>query len=240
MPPENDLVVKAAKRLQTSCGCARGVDIVLKKRIPVGAGLGGGSSDAATTLVALNALWGLDLSLNELAAIGVELGADVPVFLRGVSAWAEGVGEQLTPLTLTEQWYLVVYPNCAVSTRDVFAEPTLTRNSRPMRITDCFAAASDASDRALSPLAFFHAARNDCETLVRRRYRAVDEVFRWLSRHGQPRLTGTGAAVFVPLAGAEEAKRVARRVPKQWHGFVARGVNQSPLRGLTESALHNG
>ena len=237
--PEHDLVVKAAKRLQTTYGCDCGVDIVLKKRIPVGAGLGGASSDAATTLVALNALWGLGLSTEELAAVGLELGADVPVFLRGASAWAEGVGEQLTPLILAECWYVVVYPNCAVATRDVFAEPALTRNSRPMKIADCIAATSGVLDSALSPLAFLHAARNDCEAVVRRRYPAVDEAFRWLSQRGQPRLTGTGASVFVPLSSAEEAERLVRAVPKQWQGFVARGVNHSPLQQVAQELTHN-
>ena len=237
--PDDDLVVKAAKRLQATYGCDRGVDIVLNKRIPIGAGLGGASSDAATTLVALNALWGLGLSIDELAAVGLELGADVPVFLRGTSAWAEGVGEHLTPLTLVELWYLVVYPNCAVATRDVFAEPTLTRNSRPMRISDCFAATSGVSGLALSPLAFLHAARNDCEALVRRRYPAVDEAFRWLSQRGQPRLTGTGACVFVPLSSATEAERLARAVPKQWQAIVARGVNQSPLSQVVQELGRN-
>ena len=240
IPTPSNLVVKAARRLQTHCRCHLGADIVLRKRIPVGAGLGGGSSDAATTLVALNILWQLGLGTDELAALGLELGADVPVFLRGASAWAEGVGEELSPLELAELWYLVLYPNCAVATGEVFADPTLTRNSQPMRMVDCLTAVSATAQGKISPLVFLQSARNDCEALVRQRYRAVDEAFNWLSQYGQARLTGTGAAVFVAISEEEQARQLLGQVPSSWQGFVARGINQSPLRRLVDSMRHSG
>lgn len=213
--PEDDLVVKAARSLQRSTGAAgRGAMLRVHKRIPVGAGLGGGSSDAATVLVALNELWGTGLDLPQLASIGVELGADVPVFVLGQSAWAEGIGEHLTPLTLPEKWFVVVRPGVSVATSEIFQAPELTRNSPVITI------------RAL----FEPGTRNDCEPVARARYPEIGEALDWLSGHsGGARMTGTGSCVFASFDSAAQAERIAARVPERWRSFVARGVNRSPL-----------
>jgi 4-diphosphocytidyl-2-C-methyl-D-erythritol kinase len=210
---EQDLTVRAARRLQAGAGSGLGVWIDLDKRLPPGGGLGGGSSDAATTLVALNRLWGLGLSPERLAGIGLELGADVPVFVLGRAAWAEGVGERLTPVELPEPWYLVVAPPCSVSTAEVFSDPELTRNSPPVTISD-----------------FLRGARgNDCLAVARRRYPAVAEALDWLGEYAESRLTGTGACVFAAFDSRMEARAVLDRLPPAWQGFVARGLNRSPL-----------
>jgi 4-diphosphocytidyl-2-C-methyl-D-erythritol kinase len=215
--PEEDLTVRAASLLQRTGGTRLGADIRLIKRLPLGAGLGGGSSDAATTLVVLNQLWQLGLSLDELAGLGLQLGADVPVFVHGQAAWAEGVGEKLTSLVLAQPWYLVVVPPCRVSTREVFADPELTRNTTPITI------------------ASFHAGKtnNDCAPVVYRRYPEVAQARERLARFAPPRLTGTGACVFASFATEVEARRVWDRLapdlPGNWHGFIAAGLNRSPL-----------
>lgn len=212
--PDDDLAVRAARALQVATGCRAGVRIRIRKHIPAGAGLGGGSSDAATTLLALNRLWGTGLAEDELAALGCELGADVPVFVRGCSAWAEGIGERLSPLALGERWYLVVMPPVTVSTGIVFADPELTRDSAPITIRDFLAGAGG----------------NDCETVVHARYPEVAEAARWLSHFGTARLTGTGACVFASFADNPTANRVLEALPRGWTGFVARGMDRSPLR----------
>lgn len=212
VPPESDLVVRAARALQTASGTRLGATLRVRKRIPMGGGLGGGSSDAATTLLGLNRLWGCRLGIEELAALGLPLGADVPVFVRGFSAWAEGVGERLTPLELPERWYAVIHPGVGVSTRDVFQSPELTRNSPLITIR-----------------AFFEAGgRNDCEPVVRARCPEVAAALDWLSRYAPARLTGTGSCIFASCATAIEAERIAARVPDEWTSFVARGLNISP------------
>lgn len=217
LDPGRDLTVRAARLLQSSTGVNLGADICLDKRLPIGGGLGGGSSDAATTLVVLNCLWKLGLSLAELAGLGLQLGADVPVFVRGRSAWAEGVGERLTEMNLDEPWYLVVVPPCQVSTDKIFAAPDLTRDSVPITI-DNFLTARMA---------------NDCEAAVRRRYPQVAEAFRTLERYAVARLTGTGACVFAAFQEQQEAHFVLRQLastwPANWQGFVAKGMNESPL-----------
>jgi len=210
---EDDLTVRAARLLQARAGVDQGVDIRLHKCLPLGGGLGGGSSDAATVLVALNRLWGAGLSEDELAALGLELGADVPVFVRGRAAWAEGVGERLTPLTLDEPWYVVLVPAVTVSTAEVFSDPQLTRQTRPITISDFLSGQG----------------RNDCEAVVSRRYPAITEAIEWLSRFAEARLTGTGACVFAPFPDEQQARDVAARLPAAWQGFVARGLNRSPL-----------
>jgi 4-diphosphocytidyl-2-C-methyl-D-erythritol kinase len=211
--PDRDLTVRAARALQTATGTRFGASLGLHKRIPQGAGLGGGSSDAATTLLALNQLWDCHLTLEELSRIGLPLGADVPVFVQGSSAWAEGVGERLTPVTLPERWYVIIYPGVQVSTREVFQSPELTRNSPLITIR-----------------AFFESGgRNDCEPVVRARSTEVAEALDWLSRAGPARLTGTGSCVFTACARAADAERLAARVPDRWISFVARGLNTSPL-----------
>jgi 4-diphosphocytidyl-2-C-methyl-D-erythritol kinase len=214
---EADLCVRAARALQQASGTSLGVDISLLKRIPVGGGLGGGSSDAATCLVALNHLWGLNRSTDELAALGLKLGADVPVFVRGRVAWAEGVGERITllypPLAPLETNYLILKPNVFVSTALVFQDPELTRNSAPITIHGFLATGG----------------RNDCWNVVRRRFAEVARAFDWLSRFGPARLTGTGACVFLACETEARGREILREVPPAWTAFLARGLNDSPL-----------
>jgi 4-diphosphocytidyl-2-C-methyl-D-erythritol kinase len=212
VPPESDLVVRAARALQVASGTRLGATLRVRKRIPMGGGLGGGSSDAATTLLGLNSLWDCRLGVDDLARLGLPLGADVPVFVKGFSAWAEGVGERLTPIELPERWYVVIHPGVAVSTRDVFQSPELTRNSPLITIR-----------------AFFETGgRNDCEPVVRARCPEVAAALDWLSRFAPARLTGTGSCIFASCATAIEAERIAARVPDEWTSFVARGLDHSP------------
>lgn len=215
VPPEQDLVVRAARALQahTGTGLGLGATIHLDKQLPMGGGLGGGSSDAATTLHALNQLWGLGLAQSELAAIGLRLGADVPIFIAGHAAWAEGVGEELVPVAVPEPWYLVLVPPVHVSTAAVFTDPELTRDSPPITIADFLA--GDA--------------RNDCLAVVRKRYPEVAAAFDWLDQHAQARLTGTGGCVFAALESREHAQRLLEAAPARFAPFVARGCNRSPL-----------
>jgi len=226
---DDDLVVRAARLLQQESGTSGGADISVQKRIPMGAGLGGGSSDAATTLLGLNKLWELGSSVDDLAALGLRLGADVPVFVRGTAAWAEGVGERLQPVELETPWYLVIHPGCAVATAEVFSHPALTRDSTPMRIRDFL---PPDGGQTLSMQALLNSARNDCETVVRALYPEVDEALRWLSRHGDGRMTGSGASVFAPFAERERAEQLLRSLPDAWDGFVARGMNRSAALAL--------
>ncbi|NIR31067.1 MAG: 4-(cytidine 5'-diphospho)-2-C-methyl-D-erythritol kinase [Gammaproteobacteria bacterium] len=229
LPPECDLTVRAARLLQSTSGTALGADIEVTKRIPMEAGLGGGSSDAATTLVALNRLWDLGLSVEALAELGLRLGADVPVFVRGRAAWAEGVGEILTPVVLDEPWYLVVDPGCRISTAEVFSAPALTRSTPPLTINSLVQFKRSGDSHCLTARRLLELARNDCEAWVRGHYPQVDEVLRWLSAFGPARMTGTGACCFLPLAAEREGDRLLQRIPRRWRGFVARGVNVSPL-----------
>ena len=213
IPAEQDLAVRAARLLQQHSGVRHGATLRVDKRLPLGGGLGGGSSDAATVLVGLNRIWGTDLDHDELAALGLELGADVPVFVRGLASWAEGVGEELTPLDLDRPWFVVLQPAVTVSTAAVFSDPQLTRDSRPITISDFLAGRSG----------------NDCEAVVRRRYPPVDEVLAWLSAYGPARLTGTGGCVFLPLDSEAAANAVLAEAEPRWNGFVPRGLNRSPL-----------
>lgn len=217
--PEDDLVVKAARALRGHSGTPLGADITVHKRIPMGGGLGGGSSDAATTLVALNRLWSLDLDEQQLAAIGLALGADVPIFIYGHSAFAEGVGERFTAVTLDTPWYLVVKPDCEVATGAVFGAPELTRNTPPITIADFLS--RTGRDMRLG---------NDCEPVVRARYPQVAEALEWLSeRASTARLTGTGSCIFAAFATREEAASRLAELPARWQAFVTRGLNRSPL-----------
>ena len=221
--PEHDLALRAAELLRRSVPGRLGADIRVEKRVPVGGGLGGGSSDAATVLVALNHLWQCGLSPARLSELGLRLGADVPVFIMGHAAWGEGVGERLTPAILPEPWFLIIQPPCAVSTADVFAAPELTRDSRPIKITDFLSGQG----------------RNDCEPVVRARYPAVARALDWLGRYGRARLTGTGSCVFAAYRTEAEARAVHRRLPSNMRGFVARGCNRSPLhRALARARRH--
>lgn len=219
LPTQDNLVLRAARVLRGVAGVRLGVSIHLKKYLPVGGGLGGGSSDAATTLVALNQLWGLHLSVDSLADLGVRLGADVPVFVRGHAAWGEGIGERLVPISPPEPWYLVVCPACSVSTAEIFSAPELTRDSRPITIQDFLAGAGG----------------NDCERVVVRRYPVVGEVLQWLSQFGESRLTGTGACAFVPFVEEEMARAAVAGIPDTWTYLVARGFNRSALIVKVES-----
>jgi 4-diphosphocytidyl-2-C-methyl-D-erythritol kinase len=214
VPAEADLCVRATRLLQEASGTTRGVTIYNDKCLPVGGGLGGGSSDAATTLLVLNRLWESGLDINELAEIGLRLGADVPVFIHGHSAWAEGVGEVLTPASPPEAWFLVLVPPVSVSTADIFSAPELTRDTPRTKIADLISGGG----------------RNDCEAVVRHRYPEVAAALDWLNRFSPSRMTGTGACVFASFATEADAQAVARQIPQAWSGFVARGVNRSPLQ----------
>jgi 4-diphosphocytidyl-2-C-methyl-D-erythritol kinase len=217
IPPSADLCVRAAAALKEASECRLGADIALRKRIPVGGGLGGGSSDAATCLVALNRLWGLEWPPEKLAALGLKLGADVPVFVHGRTAWAEGVGERLTPLypplAPPETNYLILKPNVSVSTAEVFQDPELTRNSPPITIHGFLASGG----------------RNDCLGVVRRRYPEVAHALDWLSLFGSARLTGTGACVFLACETVDRGREILRELPPAFAGLLARGMNDSPL-----------
>jgi 4-diphosphocytidyl-2-C-methyl-D-erythritol kinase len=222
VPEDDDLVVRAARALQRATGTSLGASISVRKRIPMGGGLGGGSSDAATTLLALDQIWRTGLGSEQLAAIGARLGADVPVFVAGRSSWAEGIGEKLTPVRLqSAAWYVVIFPGVAVPTAAVFQAPELTRNSPPTTMRGFLETGG----------------RNDCEGVVRARFPAVAEALDWLGRHAPARLTGTGSCVFAKFARVEDAERVAARVPDTWRAMVARGLDESPL--LEELARHS-
>ena len=210
---DTDLTVRAARLLQQESGISQGVAITLDKRLPMGGGIGGGSSDAATTLVALNRLWETNLSQDDLAELGVRLGADVPVFIHGQAAWAEGIGEKLSPLTLRQSWFLILIPPCQVSTAEIFNAPELTRNTEMITIADFL------SGRG----------QNDCEPLVRRRYPDVNEALNWLTEFGPARMSGTGACVFAAFEAKSDALNVHDALPPHWRGIVARGLNRSPL-----------
>ena len=213
VPMTANLAYRAALALRQHRPGPEGARVLLRKRLPLGGGLGGGSSDAATVLVGLNRLWGLDLGVTELCAIGLSLGADVPAFIQGRTAWGEGIGEQLTPLDLPPAWYLVLKPDCNVATAAVFAHPELTRHTRAMKI------------RAFSG----EGATNDCQSVVETMYPQVREARLWLARYAQPRLTGTGACLFARFPDRESAQATLTEVPAAWSGFVAQGVNISPL-----------
>lgn len=213
LPVQTNLVYLAAKLLQEFSATKQGATIHLDKFLPMGAGLGGGSSDAATTLLGLNRLWNLNISAKELMRLGRQLGADVPVFVFAQSAWGEGIGEVLTPLVLKSSFYLIVSPNCHVDTARIFSHPELTRDSSTITIA-----------RFLE-----HGARNDCENVVRNLYPEVDEVLLWLNKWGPAKMTGTGSCVFLQFDSRLEAQSVAKQVPEQWTTFVAQGLDKSPV-----------
>ena len=216
--PEDDILLVAASLLQARFEVAGGVTIDIDKRIPIGGGLGGGSSDAASCLLALNQLWGLGLTLEQLVVIGLELGADVPVFVRGRAAWATGIGEVLQDIELEEPIYLVIDPKVAVSTAQIFAAQELTRNCDPLTIR-----------------AFLRGSGiNVCEPVVRKRYPQVDEAIDWLNQFAMARMSGTGACVFAALDSLEQAEVVKLQVPRQWNAYVTRAMNSSPVHQQLE------
>ena len=221
VPEDQDLVIRAAKLLKdVALAGGRdvpGVDIGLDKRIPMGGGLGGGSSDAATALLALNHLWQLKLSRSELMKLGLRLGADVPFFLLGQNAFAEGVGEQLTPLTIPSAWYVLIHPGVSVTTPSVFGAAELTRNTKVVKMADFSA----------RPLGF---GKNDLQAVVVRAFPAVADALNWLSLHGQARMTGSGACVFARFDTESEAKAVLQQLPTQWQGWIVRSLDHHPLK----------
>lgn len=210
---QDDLIIRAARLLQQRSGCSQGVAISIEKRLPMGGGLGGGSSDAATTLVALNHLWGVGVDVSELAALGGELGADVPVFVHGNTAWAEGVGDILQPIELPQSWYLVVKPPLEIATAKLFSDQELKRDCSPITIADFI-----VGDRL-----------NVFTAVVKKRYPTVAEMMDLLEEFGDVSLTGTGACLFLRFETKQQATETARQIPQQWDFFVAQGLNRSPL-----------
>lgn len=213
VPHDSNLIVRAARKLQAESGCRLGADIWLDKRLPMGGGIGGGSSDAATTLLGLDHLWNLGWAEDRLAALGLSLGADVPVFVRGRAAFAEGVGELLTPVELPEPWFLVAVPQVFVSTAEVFSDPELTRNTPPIKVRSLLEGGG----------------RNDCQPVVEKRYPDVRNALILLNKFTSARLTGTGACVFGSFPNEGDADKVRRQLPATLPSFVAQGRNISML-----------
>ena len=229
VPPEQDLVVRAALALRAFVGRPElGATLAVTKRIPEGAGMGGGSSDAATTLVALNHLWGLGLRVETLAELGLALGADVPVFVHGHTAWGEGVGENLTPLALPERWFAVIHPGIAVPTGPLFQAPDLTRDSPVLTIRGSVAALqASPGEESSSGSVFGPGFRNDCEAVATRLHPPVRAALGWLQRTGPARLTGTGACVFAPHATQAAAEASLAGLPAAWRGFVVHSLGST-------------
>ncbi|MGB1541279.1 MAG: 4-(cytidine 5'-diphospho)-2-C-methyl-D-erythritol kinase [Cycloclasticus sp.] len=212
--PEDNLVVRAAQLLKDKSNTNLGVKIILKKILPMGAGLGGGSSDAATTLVVLNKMWKLDFSTEQLSAFGLSLGADVPVFVRGLSAWAEGLGEKITPMKLPETWYVIVNSGVHCSTKEVFTHNRLTRDNSPITIRDFLNGQEN----------------NSCLPVVRELSRELDEVYRQFAEFSNVYLTGTGSSLFAKCMNRQEAVSLSDKLPDSWSKWVVRGINESPLQ----------
>lgn len=210
---EDDLTIRAAKLLKAQTGCEQGVCIEVDKILPMGGGLGGGSSDAATTLVVLNELWGLRLSMEKLMELGLTLGADVPVFVYGYSSWAEGVGEKLKKIDIPEKWFVVIKPDCHVDTKEIFSAKELTRDSKSIKIADFIAGNH----------------QNDCVSVVRERYQSVNDALVDLSVFSEARLTGTGACVFAQFDSKEAAVSGYISLQKRWQVYLVKGLNESPL-----------
>ena len=220
VPQEQDLIIRAARCLQAAAAArgikVRGVDIRIDKQIPMGGGLGGGSSDAATTLMALNALWELGLPREALMSLGVALGADVPFFLLGQNAFVEGIGEKLTPIETPDACFVVIHPGVAVPTPVIFGAPELTRDTKVVRIADFSA----------GPVGF---GKNDLQPVAAQAFPAVADALKWLSRHGEARMTGSGACVFCPFGSEPEAQAVLQAVPAGWRGWLVRALPRHPL-----------
>lgn len=211
---DRDLILRAARLLKQETGSPLGARINLRKHLPMGGGLGGGSSDAATTLVALNYLWRTDLTESDLCRLGLGLGADVPVFIHGRATWAEGVGERFTAITIPEPWYVVLIPGIEVATGEIFSAPELTRHAPALKIRDFLGGR----------------AYNLCEPVVRARYPQVDQAMTWLEQYAPARLTGTGACVFAELMDAAHGRHILQQLPSPWRGFIAKGMNNSLLQ----------
>lgn len=213
VPEQDDLTVRAAQLLKRHTGCTQGVCIEVEKKLPMGGGLGGGSSDAATTLVVLNKLWDLRLSKEELMRLGLQLGADVPVFVFGSSAWGEGVGEKLEQIKLSEQWVVIIKPDCHVNTKEIFCSEELTRDSKVIKMQDFI-----DGDR-----------KNDCTFVVSKQYKQVSDALAALSEYAEARLTGTGACVFAQFETEADARAAYQELKKDWEVYVAKGQEKSPL-----------
>lgn len=238
VPEDEDLCIRAARLLKEHTGSTLGVDIALEKRVPMGGGLGGGSSDAATVLLALNHLWSLDLPRRELQGLGLKLGADVPVFVFGENAWAEGIGEALQAVALKPAWYAVLTPPIHVSTAQVFASEELTRNTIPTTIA--------AFSGELSGTGLSHRVKNDLEPVVCRQYPAIASCLNWLNHFSQARMSGSGASVFAEFASRAEAESVLANLAQEnagkiagipVSGFLAQGLDKHPLYHLAEYHL---
>lgn len=219
VPVHENLMTIAAERLKSYTNCQDlGVDITIDKKIPIGGGLGGASSNAATVLVALNQLWQLDLSIETLIDIGRKIGADVPIFIYGHSAFAQGIGDQLQTVNIPEYWYLVTYPNIKISTVKIFNDPELTRNTPSKNLDDLLSLSFDQF-------------RNDCENVVRKRYPIVDKVITYLSQFAPTRLTGTGGCIFSRCQTKQQAQQIQQKLNNAFQipSFVVKSLNKSPL-----------
>lgn len=219
VPESEDLVTRAARLLQSETGCRQGAEIGVRKRIPPGSGMGGGSSDAATVLLVLNRLWGCDLKLDDLARIGASLGADVPVFVHGRNAIAEGIGDRLHPVELGKRCYVLVFPGFSISTRQVFTDPDLARDSRPLELAAALAGEG----------------RNDCEAVVRKRHPEFSALMKRLEQWGRPAMTGTGSGIFIPMADKKSAKRATQSMKTLYNVRAVCGVERSPVHELLDS-----
>ncbi len=224
VPNDENIIVKAAKLLQRTTGTNKGAKITLEKRLPMGGGLGGGSSDAATTLLALNKLWGLNLEKTKLMSLGLTLGADVPIFIYGQTAWAEGVGETLTEVNKNEigskNWFLVLFPKINVNTGDIFASSELTRDKDPIRIRDFLNGTTE----------------NVFESIVAKQYPEIQSALDWLKQFSDAKLTGTGACIFAPFKSRQEAREIAAQAPDKWQLFIAQGCFTTPIEDLYRSS----
>jgi len=226
--PEDDLVIKAARALQQATETEKGADIYLQKLLPMGGGVGGGSSDAATTLLVLNHLWGTGLGVEALAEIGLSLGADVPVFIHGHAAFAQGVGEQLEAISPLEHWYLIVQPEIHLSTAEIFSNSQLTRDCPAIRICDLQIGTTDEA-QILDELG------NVFEPVVAKQHPEIAEVIQFLRKYANARLTGSGACVFAAFESREKAQAVMAELPDHWSAFVAKGLNRSPLQAMLDA-----
>lgn len=216
VPPDTDLTVRAARLLQQETACSAGAEIAIRKQLPMGGGLGGGSSDAATTLIALNHLWGTGLDSTALQALGLRLGADVPFFIHGRDAFAEGVGERFQPLTLAPAWYVILSPEVSVPTAEIFSAKDLTRDTPPIKIADFTTSTT----------------RNDLQDIACRRYPEVGEAIDWLAQFAPARMTGSGACVFAQVDSEAEAQHITEHCPAHWKAWKAASLAQHPLRCL--------
>lgn len=213
---EDNLIYKAAKLLQDYGNVKQGIDITLEKHIPIGGGLGGGSSNAATTLLILNLLWDLKLTLSELLHLGVKLGADVPIFLYGQAAFAEGIGDQLRPIELNESWLLLIVPPCSVNTGKIFSDSQLTRTTPRLTIAEFLESGG----------------HNDCEPVAQKHFPEIAKALKWLENYSSAKMTGSGSCVFAAFENEETAVNISKEIPESFKGFVVKGLNTSPLHSV--------